>query len=45
MQLLAGSYITMILYVVVSRQRHTIFGVGVIMTARLDNRALVEIMN
>jgi len=45
MQLLAGSYIAMILYVVVTRQRHTIFGVGVVMTVRLDNRTLIEIMN
>ena len=45
MLLLAGSYIAMILYVVVARQRHTIFGVSVVMTVRRYNRALVEIMN
>ena len=44
MHLLTGSYITMILYVVVARQRHTIFGVGSVMAVRVANTALDEVM-
>jgi hypothetical protein len=44
MHLLTGSYITMILYVVVGRQRHTIFGVGVVMAVWVANTALDEVM-
>jgi hypothetical protein len=44
MHLLTGSYITMILYVVVARQRHTIFGVGVVMAVQVAKMAPDEVM-